>query len=69
MTPAMLHQVWSIVESTQANLLLRLDDHSLVQWLLKQLENQRSLDGTETDVCSNYIRSKLPLIRELALQR
>lgn len=69
MTPTMLHQLWSLIESTQGQLLLKLDDTSLVQWLLKQLHNQRSLDCYETDLLSDYIRSKTSLIRDLAQQR
>jgi len=38
MTPTILRQLWSIVETTQSNTLLLLDDASLVQWL-KQNES------------------------------
>ncbi|NES83760.1 MAG: hypothetical protein F6K10_21410 [Moorea sp. SIO2B7] len=69
MTPTMLRQLWSLIENTQANMLLKLDDASLVQWILKQFHNQRSLDYQQTDILSDYIRIKIPLIRELAQQR
>ncbi len=69
MTPIMLRQLWSIVEATQANLLLSLDDASLVQWLLKQIRNQRSLNGDEAIYLNDYIHAKLPLIRDLAQDR
>ena len=69
MTPTMLRQLWSLIENTQANMLLKLDDASLVQWILKQLHNQRSLDYQQTDILSDYIRIKIPLIRDLAQQR
>lgn len=69
MTPTMLRQVWSVVETTQANILLKLDDASLVEWLLKQLKSQRSLDHHETDILNNYLYSKLSLIRDLAQER
>lgn len=69
MTPTMLRQVWSVVETTQANILLKLDDASLVEWLLKQLKSQRSLDHHETDTLNNYLYSKLSLIRDLAQER
>jgi hypothetical protein len=65
----MLRQLWSLVETTQSNVLLNLDDTSLVQWLLKQLINQRSLNHEETIIFSTYIRSRLPLIRDLARSR
>lgn len=69
MTPVMLRQLWSLVETTQANILLKLDDASLVQWLLKKLNQERSLNHDETNIISNYIYSKLSLIRDLAEER
>lgn len=69
MSPLMLRQLWSLVETTQSNVLLNLDDPSLVQWLLRQLTAQRSLNHEETAIYSTYIRSRLPLIRDLARSR
>lgn len=69
MSPVMLRQIWSLVETTQANLLLNLDDDSLVQWLLRQLTDQRSLNSQEADMFSHYIQSRLPLIRDVAHSR
>jgi len=69
MSPLMLRQLWSLVEATQSNVLLNLDDTSLVQWLLRQLVAQRSLNGDETMIFSNYIRSRIPLIRDVARSR
>lgn len=69
MTPTMLRQLWSVIEATQAQILLKLDDASLVQWLLKQVKNERSLDNNETNILHEYIYSKLSLIRDLALER
>lgn len=66
MTPTMLRQLWSVVETTQSNTLLKLDDASLVQWLLKQTENKTSLDQNEIHSLSDYIYSRLTLIRDLA---
>lgn len=69
MTPLMLRQLWAVVESAQTQILLNLDDSSLVQWLLRQLKAQRSLNPDETHMLNTYIRSKLPLIRDLAEER
>ena len=69
MTPSMLRQLWSVVEMTQSNILLKLDDASLVQWLLKQLTTQRSLNRDEANILSDYIQSRLTLIRDLAQER
>ncbi len=69
MTPTILRQLWSVVEATQSNILLKLDDASLVQWLLKQIQTKASLDQNETHILSNYIQSRLTLIRDLAQER
>ncbi|GAB4200383.1 MAG: hypothetical protein Fur006_51850 [Coleofasciculaceae cyanobacterium] len=69
MTPTMLRQLWLLIETTQANLLLRLDDASLVQWLLKQFNQERSLNHDEIHVLSDYLNNRVSLIRDLAQQR
>jgi hypothetical protein len=69
MTPLMLRQLWTLVETSQASFLLSLDDNNLVQWLLRCIRAERSLDHTETDVLTTYIHSKLTLIRDLAQER
>jgi uncharacterized membrane protein YvbJ len=65
----MLRQLWLLIETTQANLLLRLDDASLVQWLLKQFNQERSLNHDEIHVLSDYLNNRVSLIRDLAQQR
>jgi len=65
----MLRQLWSVIETTQATLLVNLDDATLVQWLLKQLKTNSVLNGNETDMLNDYIESRLSLIRDLAEQR
>jgi len=69
MSPVMLRQLWALVETTQAPILLNLDDSSLVQWLLRQLKTQQPINSEEMAVFSTYIQSRLPLIRALALSR
>lgn len=69
MTPFLLRQFWSVVEATQTNLLLSLDDTSLNQWLLRQLQAKGSLNHDETNILNHYIRSKLSLIRDIAQDR
>lgn len=69
MTPTIIRQLWSVVEATQSNTLLRLDDASLVQWLLKQTKTEATLDQNETYVLRDYIYSRLTLIREIAHER
>ncbi|HBL60101.1 MAG TPA: hypothetical protein DDZ80_17025 [Cyanobacteria bacterium UBA8803] len=69
MTPTMLRQLWSLIEMTQTNLLLKLDDASLVQWLLKQFKQERSLNQEEVHILNDYLNNRVSLIRDLAEQR
>jgi hypothetical protein len=65
----MLRQLWSLIETTQANLLLKLDDATLVQWLLKQYNQGRALNHEEIHLLSDYLNNRVSLIRDLAQQR
>jgi hypothetical protein len=69
MSPIMLRQFWSFVESTQASIPLTLDDKGLEQWLLRQVRSERPLNHDETNILSAYIQTRLPLIRDLASDR
>ncbi|RCJ14757.1 hypothetical protein A6S26_08775 [Nostoc sp. ATCC 43529] len=69
MTPTIMRQLWSVVETAQAKILLQLDDASLVQWLVKQTATQILLNSNETDFLSHYIQSRLALIRDIAHER
>lgn len=69
MTPKILRQLWSVVENSQTKTLLQMDDANLVQWLVNQTTTQALLDPNETDFLSDYIQSRLALIRDLAYER
>lgn len=69
MTPTMLRQLWSLVETTQPSQLVSLDDDSLVQCLLKRLKTESSINDPEVDLLNDYINSRLSLIRDLAEAR
>lgn len=66
MNPHLLRQVWSLVDGSQNHWILSLDDHSLVCWLIDQISGESSLNPIETDNLNCYIRSRIPLIREIA---
>ena len=69
MTPLLLRQCWNVVETTQANLLLYLDDYTLVRYLTQDLQKQQALDAAEETAVNHYIESRLPLIRDIAQSR
>lgn len=63
-----LRHLWSVIEETQASILLEFSDKELTEQLLRQLEKKR-LDRGETTTIKTYIRSRLPLIRDIAASR
>ncbi|HEY9740556.1 MAG TPA: hypothetical protein V6C90_08685 [Coleofasciculaceae cyanobacterium] len=69
MNPSTLRQFWSLVDATQAATLMALDDTKLVEQLIEQLKKQCSLNSSQTDMISAYIRSRIPLVRDLAQTR
>lgn len=70
MSPNMMRQLWALVESSQSQLLLELDDVNLVDWLMQQIERQSGVNipstPKESRVMRNYIQEHLLLIRDIA---
>ena len=66
MTPAIMRQLWAVIESTQVTTLLQVDDSTLVQLLLKQFAARQPIDAKMADSLDTYITSKLSLIRDTA---
>ncbi len=64
-----LRQLWSVVEETQSNTLLRLDDADLVKQLIGKVDSQKSLSSEESNTLMAYIYSRTTLIRDLAQAR
>ena len=69
MTPRMIRQIWTLIEETQSSTLLNLDDNGLVSWIVSEVESEQSLNRQEVDRYSHYIRSRLPLIRDVVEAR
>ncbi len=67
--PLRLRQIWTLVESSQASLLVRLDDPDLEQWLMRQFTKDQTLSPIESQAITHYVHSKLPLIRDMAEQK
>ncbi|MEM9214607.1 MAG: hypothetical protein AAGD25_09695 [Cyanobacteria bacterium P01_F01_bin.150] len=65
MTPRMIRQIWELIEETQSSMLLNLDDNSLVTWIVSEVDSTHPLNHQETDTYSHYVRSRLPLIRDV----
>jgi hypothetical protein len=69
MNPTMMRQFWSVVEGVRSNIPLSLDDTNLEQWLLRQLRSNQPLNHHEADLFTDYIHTRLPLIREIAQEQ
>ncbi len=66
MSPLLLRKVWTVIENTQASVLLELSDRDLIKQLLSQLSIQQSLSKEESYLLNVYLHRKMPLIRDLA---
>lgn len=64
-----LRQFWSLVEATQTNTLLLLNETDLVDQLLKKFDSRQQLSLEQNQLLAHYIRSKTSLIRDLAASR
>jgi muconolactone delta-isomerase len=69
MNSYILRQLWSVIEETQASVLLRLNDTELVKQVLSQLDSRNPLTNDEITTVSGYLHSRTSLIRDLALAR
>ena len=68
-TPLMLRQLWTVVESIQASTIVRLDDASLANSLMREFRASQRFDPDQSQAVNEYIQAKLPLIRDIASQR
>ncbi|EKV00812.1 hypothetical protein Lepto7375DRAFT_2947 [Leptolyngbya sp. PCC 7375] len=66
MSPFLLRQLWSVIDAAHSHYILSLDDQGLTNWVIEQLCYQSPLDTVELSQVNHYIRSKLPLIRDIA---
>ena len=64
----LIRQLWSVVESAPTQRLSTLDDSGILQWLMDLLKADPTFDSRQLPLDSSYLRSRLPLIRDLAQQ-
>lgn len=69
MPPEAMRKFWSLIETTQTNILLTLDNDALVGWLARQVHREGSLKIVDSRDLDAYISSRLPLIRDMAQER
>ena len=68
MDTSLLRKLWSVVESAPSQRISNLDDSALLRWLTDLLESDPAFDPRNSSIVSNYIQTRMPLIRDLAQQ-
>ena len=63
---AIVRAVWSSVETINKQALLHLSDTDIVQQIIEQVERVLCLDIQERQSLSDYVNSKVRLIKDLA---
>ncbi len=67
MSPSVMRSVWEAVASG-AQQIAPLDDASLLNWLVNQVQQHLHLDQQQYSALVAYISDRLPLIRDLTDQ-
>jgi hypothetical protein len=66
MKPALLHQIWECIDCAETQLLLKMDNPELVEWIYSCLLRQQCLSAAEEVEIRVYLHDKVSLIRDLA---
>jgi hypothetical protein len=66
MNTGRLRQLWATIEETHTHRIHGLNDTDLVQQLLNQLHTRHPLSGEESQIVGSYLKTRLPLIRDMA---
>ena len=68
MSPSVMRFVWDAVAAASPQQILPLDDASLLDWLVAQVQQHLYLDQQQYSALVAYIGDRLPLIRDLVDQ-
>lgn len=69
MNISLLRQIWNLIETTNASELVEIGDTELIQQLLNRLDAQKPLADQERVSLSDYLHSKIGLIKDTAESR
>jgi hypothetical protein len=64
-----VRELWSVVEQTETNLLLNLNDNDLVTQIINRLQQFKSLNPNQYRFAKSYVSARTVLIRDLAQSR
>jgi hypothetical protein len=65
MSPNLVRYFWNAVTTVSPHQIRPLDDASLLQCLMRQIQNNLYLDAQQENDLTLYISDRLPLIRDL----
>lgn len=69
MNTTLLRKTWNVIESTNAGELLEISEPELIQRLLRRLDAQNPLADQERISVSDYLLTKMNLIKDTAESR
>lgn len=69
MNTTLLRKTWNVIESTNAGELLEISEPELIQRLLRRLDDQNPLADQERISVSDYLLTKMNLIKDTAESR
>lgn len=64
-----VRELWSVIEQTEAALLLSLSDNDLVMQIVERLQRFKTLNPNQYLFATTYVSARTPLIRDLAKSR
>lgn len=69
MNVSLIREIWNLIEATNASELLEIGENELIQRLLNRLDAQKPLADQERISLSDYLHSKISLIKDTAESR
>jgi hypothetical protein len=62
----LIHQIWTLIESTSWSFLLNTDEQRLVDGLVNQLTREHQLSSAAIEEVRQYLQARVPLLRDIA---
>ena len=67
--PLVLRLIWTIIEDIPSQHLIALSNTALIETLIQQLSNYEQFNKSEISFVSNYLESRIKLIKDTAVSR
>ena len=60
-----MRQLWAIIQETSGKTVAGLNDSDLINQIIGKLNSKQHLSSEDCSIVSTYLRSRIPLIREI----